>query len=382
MIDLSKDLVTRGNYKQKYLEDFDDFLQKIISKKCVPEQLEIQPGREKGEALCWMNCPYCYGGSAKNTSKKLPKEKYLELLDDITNGPNGGIAKVIFAGYATDPLNYEHIDDLLFKSFQNNLITGVHTKLLRYSKKFTEIIANNNIEKSSYLTVSIDAGFPESYNKTHGVKTTVNILNRIYKNIENVAKHKDKKLDLTSTYLLTTHNSSKAEIMQSIKDIINLGLQTHRFSFPQIPRGYNLKGDDDLIIKERAKIYEEVNEIIYKTNNSKSVIITIVDPEKELGIENDRYLPCFARFVHPAIGYDGYLYHCSESSSPDFHSMMLGDLQSKSFWDLYYSYNGKKIVEDFRKMEKLKCLCSRNLYATNKGFQNSELKDKLFNMQD
>ena len=58
-----------------------------------------------------------------------------------------------------------------------------------------------------------------------------------------------------------------------------------------------------------------------------------------------------ARFAHPAIGYDGYLYHCSESSSPDFHDMSLGDINTKNFWDLYYSYNSEKMKNDFKLME-------------------------------
>ena len=88
-------------------------------------------------------------------------------------------------------------------------------------------------------------------------------------------------------------------------------------------------------------------------------------------------LPCFARFAHPAIGFDGYLYHCSESSSPDFHDMSLGDINTKNFWDLYYSYNSEKMKHDFNLMNKNKCMCDRKLYIVNKEMQKFDIVNKI-----
>ena len=62
-------LIDRTNYNSRYLE-YETFAKKILNYTCVPYQIEIQPGREKGEALCWMSCPYCYGGNAKNSGDK------------------------------------------------------------------------------------------------------------------------------------------------------------------------------------------------------------------------------------------------------------------------------------------------------------------------
>ena len=52
-----------------------------------------------------------------------------------------------------------------------------------------------------------------------------------------------------------------------------------------------------------------------------------------------RSLPCFARFIFPTVGYDGWLYNCSQSSAPNFHGTALGDLSQAKFWDLYYDYD-------------------------------------------
>ena len=101
-----------------------NFAEKILSYTSVPYQIEIQPGREKGKALCWMSCPYCYGGSAQNSGDRLSAKRYIEIIKEVSSGPNGRIEKLILAGYATDPLNYEHFDDLYECSLNHNFITG------------------------------------------------------------------------------------------------------------------------------------------------------------------------------------------------------------------------------------------------------------------
>ena len=122
-----------------------------------------------------MKCPYCYGGQAKNTGQRLSVERYLKILNETAKGPHGSILKIIFAGYATDPLNYEYIDRLVDTSINNKQIIGIHTKLLKISPELISVLSNNKIVDKSYITVSIDSGFSKSYNLTHGIKTTKNI---------------------------------------------------------------------------------------------------------------------------------------------------------------------------------------------------------------
>ena len=83
-------------------------------------------------------------------------------------------------------------------------------------------------------------------------------------------------------------------------------------------------------------------------------------------------MPCFARFVHPAIGFDGQLYHCSESSSPNFSSMSLGNLQDRGFWESYYDYDLEKIKDAFSEMEKNACMCDRKLFIVNQNITESK----------
>ena len=367
-------LKERANYNAKYL-DYENFAKKILNYTCVPYQIEIQPGREKGKALCWMSCPYCYGGSAENSGERLSIDRYKEIIKEVSSGPNGRINKLILAGYATDPLNYEHIDQLFESSLNYEFITGFHTKLLKISKKFLDLASRPDVKEKSYISVSVDAGKKESYNLTHGLTSSVDILKKIYKNIEKVQTKKNKVIDINTTYLLTTHNCGLDEISASINDLSNLEVDTLRFSFPQVPRKYDYSQKGNIFIEDKKSLINEINNIIEKKKANKT-FVSIVDPDTQYNINELRALPCYARFAHPAIGLDGYLYHCSESSSPDFHDQSLGNLKDNNFWDLYYSYDKQTVEKSFKLMEKNKCMCDRKLFIVNREFQKTGLLEE------
>jgi MoaA/NifB/PqqE/SkfB family radical SAM enzyme len=322
-----------------------------------------------------MSCPYCYGGSAQNSGDKLSAKRYMEIIKEVSSGPNGRIEKLLLAGYATDPCNYEYFDDLYECSLNHNFITGVHSKLLKISKKFLSLVSQKNIRDKSYISVSIDAGFKESYNITHGITTSVDILGKIHDNIQKIQNIKNKAIDINTTYLLTVNNSSLDEVSKSINDLQSLGVDTLRFSFPQVPRKYDYKAKTNIFIENRSELIEKINNLIKKKQNDKT-FVSIVDPDTKYEINELRAIPCYARFAHPAIGLDGYLYHCSESSSPDFHDQSLGNLKDKNFWELYYSYNKKVVEKDFKLMAKNNCMCDRKLFIVNREFQKTGILDQ------
>tara|TARA_A100001015_G_C15005436_1_gene720429 strand:- start:65 stop:1195 length:1131 start_codon:yes stop_codon:yes gene_type:complete len=364
----------RANYNAKYL-DYENFAKKILNYSCVPYQIEIQPGREKGKALCWMSCPYCYGGSAENSGERLSIDRYKEIIREVSSGPNGRINKLILAGYATDPLNYEHIDQLFESSLNYKFITGFHTKLLKISSKFLDLASRPDVKEKSYISVSVDAGKKESYNLTHGLTSSVDILKKIYKNIERVQTKKNKVIDINTTYLLTKYNCGLDEISASINSLSDLGVDTLRFSFPQVPRKYDYNQKGNIFIEDRKTLIYEINNLIEKKKTNKT-FISIVDPDTLYNINELRALPCYARFAHPAIGLDGYLYHCSESSSPDFHDQSLGNLKNNNFWDLYYSYDKETVEKSFKLMKKNKCMCDRKLFIVNREIQKTGLLEE------
>ena len=126
------------SYSNTIVNDFEKFKDKIISKTIIPYQVEFQPPPSSLKKICWLECSYCYGGSADDSeSPRMDKELALRVLNEICSG---GVKKVIFAGYATDPLNSPYIDELLEEAINLNLIFGFNTKALRISEKFIDCI--------------------------------------------------------------------------------------------------------------------------------------------------------------------------------------------------------------------------------------------------
>ena len=238
-------------------------------------------------------------------------------MEQTADGPNGGINKIIFAGYATDPFNYEHIDGLVEKSINLNQIIGVHTKLIKISDKMLKLLTSRK-NKDDYITVSLDAGDSLTYNKAHNLNPKVKIFDKVLDNITELVKLKKQKkslIDISVNYLITNENSNLETIERCINKLTKIGVDSIRFTFPQSPRGQDhkenpfapLSKNKDLIISTVTKKIEDL------ANNNINTRLTIFDYDKQININEPRTLPCFARFIFPAISYDGYLSNCSQS---------------------------------------------------------------------
>ena len=368
-----QDLKQTYSYKSQYVDSPEDLLEKIINKTIIPHQIEVQPG-PKSNALCWLKCPYCYGGSSKMSGETLDDTRYIEVLHEIATG---GVSKFIFAGYATDPLNYKYIDELVKVPVTYNATIGFHTKAIKVSDSLVDMISTDEIDPKSYFSVSVDAGDSQTYNKVHGMNEFgPKIFDKVKQNIEKITNEIKKRKSRTvtsATYLLNSYNSELKQVSKFIHDFRNLGVDLIRFSFPQTPRGYKAKLSEDANVPnrdEKSYIMEALFDHI-KNEDSEKCRVLAIDYDEEMNIENvARTLPCFARWVFPSIGFDGYLGHCSEAATPHFREMTLGNLNENNFWDLYYNYDPTKLQETIRisgnQMSRLDCRCDRKEHQVNK----------------
>ena len=53
--------------------------------------------------------------------------------------------KIIVAGWATDPLNYKHIDELVSTIVSNKMIVGFNTRAIRISDQLINTLSSNSI---------------------------------------------------------------------------------------------------------------------------------------------------------------------------------------------------------------------------------------------
>ncbi len=372
-----KEIDKKYKFENKYFESPELLKKKIIEKTIIPHQVEFQPGAS-GKKICWLSCPYCYGESAIHTQERPSNERLVQILNEIANG---GVNKVTFAGWATDPLNSKSIDSLLEAAIKNNMIFGFNTKPLKVSDKFVDLLIKNEINPDSWISLSIDSGSNEIFNKVHGMNTKAPLYDNILKNVDriNKANLSKRKFDISAAYLLNKYNSSRKEISKFISDFTKVGCNLLRFSFAQPPRGLVDKGKIDSVplTDEKNSILQEVKEFIEKHDSDKCRII-VTDPDAENNIfYKDRSLPCVARFLYPTVGYDGRLYQCSQSAAPNFKETELGDLKNNNFWDLYYNYDVSDFVKFFKDtgnlMNKVGCRCDRKEHIVNKKVKDSQL---------
>lgn len=370
-------LERKYQFETNYIADIFKFKEDIINKKIIPHQVEFQ-APPRGKKICWLECPYCYGLSADDNGERLEQKRGLEILKQILNG---GVKKIIFAGYATDPLNCSYISDLLDLTIKKKSIFGFNTKAIKISESFFETLESNKITKDSYISLSVDAGSNETYNKIHGVKSNTKIYDKVLENTRRLGKIKNiNYFDISAAYLVNIHSSKKIDYENFIKDFMNAGCNLLRFTFPQQPKG--IETDKGVIPSELEKIeYKKILIDLKKKYEGPNCSILIVDADSDHKIYNKpRTLPCYARYIFPTVGFDGWLYNCSQSSSPNFRSSALGDLTKNDFWELFYNYeikNFNKFQETCgKKINESGCRCDRKEHVINKNIGDS----KIFNL--
>ena len=369
-----KELEKKYQFKTEYVSNVQDFKVKLFDKKLIPYQVEFQ-APPRGKKICWLECPYCYGLSAEDNGERLKKDRGIEILKEILEG---GVKKIIFAGYATDPLNCSYIDDLLNLTISKKAIFGFNTKALKISDKFFEIIDKNVIQESSYISLSIDAGSNETYNKIHAVKGSAKIYDRVLLNTKKLGEIRKKNyFDLSAAYLVNVHSGNEYDCEKFINDFINAGCNLLRFTFPQQPKG--IKTQDGVVPLEYEKaVYKKMIEKLKLKYETSECSILIVDADTDHNIyKKPRTLPCFARYVFPTVGFDGWLYNCSQSSAPNFRSSALGDLTKDNFWELYYNYdltNFKSFQDKCnKKIGESGCKCDRKEHVLNQKIINEKI---------
>ena len=374
----SNDIRERYKFSAGYISDYDDFRKKILNKTIIPYQVEFQPPPKSTRKICWLECPYCYGASADdNAGDRMLRDVAIKTLNEVIDG---GVKKVIFAGYATDPLHSPYLEDLLEIAIDRGVIFGFNTKAIKVSDRLLELLARKDIQPNSYMSLSVDAGSNEVYNTFHAVKSKAKIYDKVLNNTKKIVEscRKGNSLfDISAAYLVNNQNWDETEVLTFIKDFKGAGCDLLRFTFPQPPRATPLA---DGIIPDSSDVAFAIKKLTPIINNSSinrcKVMIVDADSEHDIFFK-PRTKPCFARWIYPTVGYDGWLYHCSQSGSPNFRPMALGDLNKAGFWDLFYDYDtqnfDKYMTSCGQKMDETSCRCDRKMHVTNQSVINSNV---------
>lgn len=343
-----------------YVTDWPAFWKAIAEKTIKPYQVEFQPG-PTGEHLCWMACPYCYGRSAQSVLDRLPTSRWIELLDNIVEG---GVKKLIFAGYATDPLFAPSIQALMARAIHHHVTWGINTKALHIPPNFLAQLAINIHQPGCYISVSVDAGCNATYARVHGLQKTSQAYDRVLANLRLLSHARvasGESFSLGAMYLVNDRNADADNLLDFLNDMREVGCNVVRFAFPQVPRGCG-EGDLDTVPSaESRRHYTKRLQALAERLGSETFHVLFADTP----VLAARSFPCVARWVFPTIGYDGWLYPCSQSAAPNFRGFALGNLNEQGFWETYYDYTPRRLLVGRKMRETLDCRCDRKAHLLN-----------------
>ena len=276
-------------------------------------------------------------------------------------------------------MNCSYIEELLDLTITKKAIFGFNTKALRVSDKFLSTLEKQKIESGSYISLSIDAGSNETYNRVHAVKSSVKLYDKVLENVKKINEvNKEKHFDLSAAYLVNIDSANVYDYEKFINDFIEAGCNLLRFTFPQQPKDIKTKTGvvptKDEIIIYKKKLEELKNKY---TSNNCSILVIDADSDNDI-YDKPRTVPCYARYIYPTVGFDGWLYNCSQSSAPNFRTSALGDLNKSDFWDLFYNYENKNFknfsLKCNAKINNSGCRCDRKEHIVN----TSIIKSRVF----
>ena len=295
-----------------------------------PRQIEIHlPGDHK--RFCNFNCPYCQGSLLLRPTVAY-EENALKLMRKLA----GKIPYYIYGGAYSEPLLNPYLLRFLKLTKETGANFGIHTNgslLLRLesSESFLSEIFRIADSRLDYLSVSLDAGTPESHMASKRIK--YNWFDEIIEGLRIVAEIKKQagnpdKLAIRVVYLLNDINDSPEELLGIIDRMEKIGVDSLRFSIP-----YAIYGQDFDVCREykrdieqvKNKKFEEFFAPLVSQDTAERPYIFYLPPRYQ-DVDRMSYRQCVYCYYQITIGADGCVYRCSSTASPTFMMNQLGPL--------------------------------------------------------
>ena len=285
-----------------------------------PRQFEIHlPGNHVRP--CDLNCPHCAG---KYFQKDLGTWEMdgLELLNKL----EGNIPYHIYGGAYTEPLLNPYFMSFLNMTKRHGNHFGIHTNGVLLSKLeeqqgwLTEL---NRISTDSvdYLSVSIDAGSPQSWMKTKGTKKDLfgEIIEGLRKAVETRAKYA-----IRLCYLISPHSGTREDFDSIVSIARETGVDSLRFSIPFAPYNQSFSKVREYK-RDRESMTDMYEGMLSSYLRGERPYIFYTGPEFT-DIDRFTFKQCVYPYYQITYGADGYAYKCSTTATPTMSMCRLGKI--------------------------------------------------------
>lgn len=239
----------------------------------------------------------------------------------------------IFGGAYSQPTLNPYMMTFLATAKDCGAYFGIHTngsmlKTLEENQGWLTELCLLATNKQDYLSISLDAGRPQSHSATKGLKR--DYFTEIIEGIRMATKirGKRKKPTMRICYLMNNVNSSLGEIKEMIKIAKEIKVDSLRFSIP-----YALYGQDFKKVrayKKKVEITQDkilgkrLKTLMSKSRKEKPFIFYL--PPHYQDVDEMNFKQCIYSYYQITLAADGYVYRCSCTASSSFKQHRLGKI--------------------------------------------------------
>ena len=285
-----------------------------------PRQFEIHLPGNKIKA-CDLHCPHCAGSKFDKSLGDWEMDG-IELLDKL----QGKIPYHIYGGAYTEPLMNPYFMAFMAMTKKYGNHFGIHTNgtnllSLDNGTGFLTELNRLSTDNVDYLSVSLDAGTPESWGKTKGTKKT-HLYNDILKAVSRAVQIRKKNNTdghaIRLCYLISPHSNSPEDFKKIVGWAKEHEVDSLRFSIPF--DNYNKSFDNVRKYKAEVEIpmdekYREMLSPYLSESQDEKPYIFYTGPEFT-DIDSFTFDKCLYPYYQITYGADGYAYKCSTTATP------------------------------------------------------------------
>lgn len=312
------------NYIQ-ILKDHVGSWDKIFNGELIyPRQLEIHlPGNHK--IRCNFNCYYCQGRILEQ-----PIDMNEDNVYKIVEQLKGAVPFHVYGGAYTEPLLNPWLLRFLKLSKKYGSKFGIHTNgslllHLEHSTKFMSELCAIATSSQDYVSISLDAGSPESHMITKNLKK--NWFDEIIAGAKLLCQIRGGR-DFPAvrfSYIMNEHNASPNELANIVKIARDIGVDSVRFSIP-----YDLYGKPFEQVREYRRSVEIPFDAVIRarldgllsSSGGKPFVFYI--PPACQDVDKMNFKQCVYSYYQITFASDGWMYNCSSTASPSFKFSRLG----------------------------------------------------------
>lgn len=280
--------------------------------------------------VCNHRCPECivdYFLTTDNNS--LPKETAMRIVEELAEA---GVKGLMFTG-GGEPLCHPNTPEIVELAKNLDMDVGFITN----GELFSEYSAEKILLNSLWIRVSLDAGSPEVFQKTH-YKSEISFNNIIEKLKLLVRIKHERQADCTIGVGFLTSHESRKDIERATLLCKEIGVDYIQFRPMQIHHGgsfeYNWE-DVRYDIEECLKHATDNFHVLFSKHK--------YDMMERQDFGRD-YGKCYGHQFASVVSANGKMYLCCHLRG--YEKYCLGDLKKNSFLEIWNSNQRKKAVEN------------------------------------